>query len=375
MQNTDGLKIYDYQFNDLGKTGKYITNLETFGSSAGLGKPEFEKHFKNVGPDIVFTLMDLHMCQWLVEFKRHYNFIWICYLPLDGEPIPDYWSSVLPHIDLVVAMSQYGERVLSEAGFACAYVPHGVNTDIFKPYPERGKKFRERFKIPDDFTIFLFLNRNQHRKNIPDLVDAYSIFAADKFDTYLYFHCQLAEEMGWNIPILLRAKKVINKCAYTTEVNAEIGVSIDDLIDIYNMADVLVSTTTGEGFGLTTLEAMSCGKPVIITDYTTSEELIGDDAGIRVPVDRYIRLPDRTRGVYAGYPSVEKFVEAMQFYYDNKDEMLKAGEIARKRALMYNWDEIVPIWHALITALIRDRSENLKKMIYSTNVRTLEVEK
>jgi len=373
LQNTDGLKLYDYQFEDLGKTGKYIQNLPTYGHSGNFGKPEFPKHFREVQPDIVLTLMDLFMCQWLVEEKKKYNFIWICYLPIDGEPLPKYWETILPHIDIVVAMSQYGERLLNESGYSCVYIPHGVNPHIYKPDEKRKKEFREKYKIDENKFIYLFVNRNQHRKNIPDLVDAYKKVAADKEDTYLYLHCSMTDDIGWNIPVLLRQKKIINKCAYTINLNPELGASIDKLIDIYNMADVLVSTTTGEGFGLTTLEAMACGLPTIITDYTTSEELLGDDCGIRVPVDRYIRLPDKIRGVYAGYPNVDKFADAMNTYYYDRDLVKTHGKNAREASLMYDWDDIVPIWNAIITATLRGRIEEVKEYGEKINIKRLEI--
>ena len=286
--------------------------------------------------------------------------------------MPGYWHQILPHIDLIVVMSKWAEKVINNEGYSCAYVPHGVNTEIFSPQPERGLAFRAKHNIPEDYMIYLFMNRNQHRKNVPDLVDAYKIFAANKHDTFLYFHCCLKEDMGWNIPILLKQAKIINKCAYTTGINPEIGASLDAVVDIYNAADVMVSTTTGEGFGLTTIEALSCGKPVIITDYTTSEELVKGH-GQLIPVDRYVRLIDRTRGVLAGYPDVKKFAEAMDLYYYDRELLRRDGENARKFALGYSWDNIVPIWHALIIALQRQKVGEIRTMIDKINVKKLEV--
>lgn len=374
LQNTDGNKTYDFQYEDMAKSGKFIQNLPTYGHSAAFGKPEFEQHYKEVQPDIIFTVMDLHMCQWLVEYKKKFNFQWICYLPLDGGPIPSYWNQILPHIDLIVVMSKWAEKMLNEAGYSCAYVPHGVNNEIYKPDEKRGLAFRKKHNFPEDAFIYLFLNRNQHRKNIPDLIDAYKIVAADKHDTFLYFHCCLKEDMGWNIPVLLKQAKIINKCAYTTGVNPELGVKLDALIDIYNMADVLVTTTTGEGFGLTTIEALSCGKPVIHTDYTTGKELV-EGHGLLVPVDRYVRLIDRTRGVYAGYPDVNKFADAMNLYYNDRELLKDHSEKARKFALGYSWDNIVPIWHALIIALQRQKIGEIRDMLGKININKLEVTK
>jgi glycosyltransferase involved in cell wall biosynthesis len=39
---------------------------------------------------------------------------------------------------------------------------------------------------------------------------------------------------------------------------------------------VLLSATAGEGFGLPVLEAQACGTPVIVSDFTSQPELVGD---------------------------------------------------------------------------------------------------
>lgn len=58
-----------------------------------------------------------------------------------------------------------------------------------------------------------------------------------------------------------------------------------DLVRLYNAADVLVAPSLSEGFGLTVLEAMACGTPVIASNVTSLPEVVGD-AGILVyPTD------------------------------------------------------------------------------------------
>ena len=48
----------------------------------------------------------------------------------------------------------------------------------------------------------------------------------------------------------------------------------EEMAHLYNCMDVFVLPTGGEGFGIPTLEAMSCGVPICVTNYTTAHELI-----------------------------------------------------------------------------------------------------
>lgn len=58
--------------------------------------------------------------------------------------------------------------------------------------------------------------------------------------------------------------------------------SADQLSEYYSIADVCVNTTQYETFGMVTVEAMSCGTPVIVYNNTASPELVGEGCGIVV---------------------------------------------------------------------------------------------
>ena len=55
-------------------------------------------------------------------------------------------------------------------------------------------------------------------------------------------------------------------------------VSKDELIDLYNLADVFVFPSLYEGFGIPPLEAMACGTPVIAANNSSIPEVVGDAA-------------------------------------------------------------------------------------------------
>lgn len=56
--------------------------------------------------------------------------------------------------------------------------------------------------------------------------------------------------------------------------------NINELIDIYNLADIFINLSIEESFGKTTAEALSCGIPVITLNYTANPELVDDTCGL-----------------------------------------------------------------------------------------------
>ncbi|MBT9317286.1 glycosyltransferase family 4 protein [Leptothoe spongobia] len=61
--------------------------------------------------------------------------------------------------------------------------------------------------------------------------------------------------------------------------------SRSELVDIYNAADMLLAPSLYEGFGLTVLEAMACGLPVITSNVSSLPEVCGEAAVLVDPLD------------------------------------------------------------------------------------------
>ena len=55
--------------------------------------------------------------------------------------------------------------------------------------------------------------------------------------------------------------------------------SVDELVLWYNKADVILSLSKAETFGLTIAEALACGTPVVVYDNTAQPELVSDETG------------------------------------------------------------------------------------------------
>ena len=103
--------------------------------------------------------------------------------------------------------------------------------------------------------------------------------------------------------------------------------SLETLITIYNSADVLVSPSLYEGFGLTILEAMACGLAVITSNVTSLPEVAGDAAILVEPTDveaiaqgieRLYREPD-----YHQVMIQKGIARAAQFSWENTAKQVR----------------------------------------------------
>ncbi|GAG81779.1 unnamed protein product [marine sediment metagenome] len=132
-------------------------------------------------------------------------------------------------------------------------MPHGVNPEVFYPLPDpQIKKFREQFFGPQaDKFIVTNVNRNQQRKDIPATIRAFKEFKTQRPDSILYLH-MAAIDQGWNLPEVIKAfdLDIRSDVILPQNFTPSNGFPLDVLNMIYNASDVVVSTTVGEGWGL-----------------------------------------------------------------------------------------------------------------------------
>lgn len=57
-----------------------------------------------------------------------------------------------------------------------------------------------------------------------------------------------------------------------------VGIEMEVLRDVYNIADVYIRLASFEGFGYPPLESLFCGTPVVVSDIETYHEVLGDAA-------------------------------------------------------------------------------------------------
>jgi glycosyltransferase involved in cell wall biosynthesis len=99
---------------------------------------------------------------------------------------------------------------------------------------------------------------------------------------------------------------------------------VQNIGNFFNNISVYVQPSVQDGFGITVLEAMSYGRPVIASVGAGSSELVTDGKeGFRVPM----RSPEALK-------------EKMDYFYDNPSEIKRMGAEARRTAEKYSWENI-----------------------------------
>lgn len=231
----------------------------------------------NFGADAIFTLMDT----WVITPQNFNKFPWIAWYPIDHENMPGKVREAITQAYARIAMSKHGVRVTNTAGMECFYIPHGVDTNVYKPYDKM--EARKELKLPESSFLIgtVAMNKGQpSRKCLPQLLQAFANFKHRHKDAVYYLHTQEGVGQdglgGVNIPEccalmgLEYGKDVILPNPYTMM----LGFPDDFMAKLYSSFDVHLLVSTGEGFGVPIIEAQSCGCPVIVGDWTAMGELV-----------------------------------------------------------------------------------------------------
>lgn len=305
--------------------------------------------------DIVFTLQDPFiieiLAEKLVEAKKLIPFQWIFYYPVDGK-LKESWvnhSALLA--DFPVTYTEYGlqETVKIHPGANVRVINHGVDLKQFYPLADRKEFRRAYFKDHADQFIVTNVNRNQPRKDIPRTIAAFAAFHRQRPNSVLYLHMK-ASDVGGNVLDMAEqcGLRPYEEVLVPDQFNECQGYPVDVLNKIYNASDVILSTTLGEGWGLTATEAMAAKTPVMIPDHTACSE-IGAEGRARL-----IRCGKEVVGLGAAglnrYWPLTDFDDLVAALIDCCDHYAKYQEMAEKAyqwVRTLSWDRIGDEWRKL----------------------------
>jgi len=117
--------------------------------------------------------------------------------------------------------------------------------------------------------------------------------------------------------------------------------------------DMLCCPSGHEGFSLPPLEAMSCGKPVALTDIPVHRELIGGRngrCGLLMPPSKHAEYVNDVQSVIV--PDRDMVYDTMKWLLENPDEAKAMGQNGLYRAkVFYDLEKISNDWLNLLERL------------------------
>ena len=251
--------------------------------------------------------------------------------------------------DRIFTFTPFWKKCLKDQGVTrpVDVLLHGYSTKQCFPVPK--DLARKQLSLPTDIFLFMNMNRNQPRKRYDILIMAFVELIA-KYPTkplYLLCICDKGEKGGWWLfELFSRELKMrgvpIEQFAQRLIITAQNMSFKDEEINMfYNAADVGISTSDGEGWGLCQFEQMGVGIPQVVPDIGGYKEFCTAENSVLVaPTVRYY-LPTTFSpvGGEALACNPHDVCLGMEEYVLNSAKREAHGKAAREKVLQYTWEK------------------------------------
>lgn len=311
---------------DWGDIPIYPDNAQDWGIKHS---PLFYNDFK---ADVLLTLVDVWVLGGL-DPKMN----WSPWLPVDHNPPPEQVIKVLkesPGLIKPIAMSKYGQEQLKLNGIEAYYIPHAIDTGLFKPMPEWRKIGREKYDWQDKFVIGTVGTNHTERKNWTASMQAVAQFSKRHPGQVIYYmHTNPLDARGINLLKLRQVLGIEDISKFPSQAEMQIGIEMETMARMYNVLDVFLLPSKGEGFGIPLIESQACSTPVITTNCTAQPELMGGGWLIKDLIPEWTMQGSWQFGCHP-----EEIVDCLEKAYQAKKNggIVRIGENARKKALEYD---------------------------------------
>ena len=288
-------------------------------------------------------IMPEHFAHFSAKHKSRQSFVmtlydvWVFKNPkLDKLPI---WSWIpVDHLTLhpqvaawaakanvtPIAMAPHGKRLFDAAGIESTYIPHSVDTKIYKPTAKiKNLPTREFMGIEEnDFLVGMVAankaNGQIHRKAFAENLMAFKFLLRDNPTAKLYIHSEPSRAYGgFDLGNLLKTIGIPEaNVLFPHPMEYRYGMAPEHMAALYTAMDVLLAPSYGEGFGVPTIEAQACGTRVIASDFAASPDLVSEDSWV---VDGQ-PFWDEAQQSWFSIPKIPSIYKALQDAYDTKGQ-------------------------------------------------------
>ncbi|UFJ42517.1 glycosyltransferase family 4 protein [Brevibacillus humidisoli] len=263
---------------------------------------------------------------------------------LESDHVPAHWVETCNRMDQIWVPSTFNQTTFVKSGVRpekVAVVPIGVDVNRFHPRvaPLKVGPFENRLVFLSNFEWVI-------RKGYDLLLQAYleefsqSDPVALVIKTYEGSHFdpsgkkmravwkEMIQRYGIRRPPLLE---------WITD-----GIADEDMPSFYTAGDCYIIPSRGEGWNLPALEAMSCGIPVITTNWSAHVDFVQEQTGYLIRVEGFEPIPQSGspndqiyRGARWAVPSLSDLRERMRHALEHPDEIREKGKCAREHAVRY----------------------------------------
>ena len=306
-------------------------------------------------PDILWFMTDPRFYGWLWDISSEIRPLvpMVYYHVWDNWPAPKFNKKFYDSNDVIYTISKLTDDIVRATG-TCSevkYLPHAVDNNIFAPITAEQKAELRAQYVPQerqDNVIFFWNNRNARRKMSGSVLYWFSEWAkeigTDKVS--LIMHTDPKDVHGQDLVYMIDTLGVTDGCITlsTQKYPPEM------LAHLYSISDCTINAADAEGFGLATMESLSCGVPIIATMTGGLQEQVTDGEnwfGIGLePASRAIIGSQEVPYIYEDRVSKEDFIAALDKMYNmSPEERTALGAAGREHAVNnYGFENFKQTW-------------------------------
>lgn len=316
-------------------------------------------------PDMLWFMTDPRFYGWLWDMENEirphcpmvYYHVW------DNYPYPHYNKNFYESTDVIASISKVTHDIVNNVApnIENHYMPHAVDTSIFSPFNSSQIEDlkSQMFGEGDKRVTFFWNNRNARRKQSGSLMFWFNEFAEEvgPENVRLLLHTDPNDPHGPNLESIIHhlgaddGRFLISKEKVPPQ----------KLALLYNASDCTVNISDAEGFGLSTLESLSCGTPIIVTMTGGLQEQVTDgeqNFGIGIqPATKSVIGSQAVPFIYEDRVSKEDFVSALKEIYNMTNDQRKLlGMRGRQHVVKnYNFNKFNKDWVNLVDSIIESR--------------------
>lgn len=369
-------------------TSKYF--IYSTDRSDMLGIERMEIILRDFNPDGVLLFQDVFNLDLAVPIVKKWNknVPIICYFPIDGKPVNRAWNQVFEQANKLITYTNWGIEAIRESfpqinDKPIEYLYHGVEPR----YNLLSTGVRDRFKVErgwDNKFVILSVNRFQPRKVLTLAFRAHALFTkgykickcgnvyleskgrcdmnncgpedvtdvrSGHDDAIMYVHANTEERMMGPGRANMLQSHLISAGFTDKDVNKTVALfkgniytrafSEAEMNVLYNISDVNISTTLGEGVGLSLVESAATGTTSIAPNHSSIPEMLGD-TGHRIPNAALINIA-LDNGNFRPVVSIRHFLEALEVEYqkwiaNGRKKVVNQAAIDRVKEL-FQWQD------------------------------------
>ena len=216
---------------------------------------------------------------------------------------------ILSSFNTILAVGVKSKKELIEIGINKSKVkvhPNWIDTNIFKSYDK--KESRQILNLPEDNFIVLYIGRLIKKKGVINLIKI-----AEKLREDILF--VIIGNTGLELDKIKEASERIKNFKHIDNLKNQ-DKDLELIVRYYNSADIyILPSIYEEGFASVILEGISCGTPIVATNMGCVSDIIDYSVGKLIN------------------PTVPNIIKNIEYYYENKGELLTVSKNCRPYAL------------------------------------------